>query len=244
MASPQFDIGVQSQLWAESTSLPVLYKETCPSTNDWAKELHPLSTSAQLLLTSHQTAGRGRGDKSWIHGSPGDSLFSSWVFQLEDPPRHLTGPVFGLALYNAVKSVWPSLRWSLKAPNDLYLDDKKVAGLLIESISGSHQNTLILGLGFNVFSTPSELPLATHLTGDLGIGDHLPVDTWRQFLKALFSQLQIAKSQCTAIELSSSLRELLVEALNLNPHRPGLFIDVSANGDLVLENEVLHWQDL
>jgi len=73
--------------------------------------------------------------------------------------QHLTGPLFGLALYRATQTIWPHLPLSLKAPNDLWLGSGKVAGLLIETIA-SGSNWLVMLASVSMFwIIPKTLPV-------------------------------------------------------------------------------------
>ena len=90
-----------------------------------------------LFLAAHQTNGRGRGANHWLDTGAGESLLSTWSLSVSSPPQAITGPRIGLALFAAATHAWPSLKFGLKAPNDLYLDGQKVAGLLVETVTGS-----------------------------------------------------------------------------------------------------------
>jgi hypothetical protein len=79
-------------------------------------------------------------------------------------------PLVGLALYEAAHKTWPDVAFNLKAPNDLYVHDKKIAGILIEAVLGGPSGRdirVVVGLGFNVLSAPSEISHATCLKAHL-----------------------------------------------------------------------------
>ena len=69
-------------------------------------------------------------------------------------PQPIMAPLIGLALLKSCQFVWPNLKLSLKAPNDLFLMHKKVAGLLTESIQQGDKHRLIIGLGMNINDHP------------------------------------------------------------------------------------------
>lgn len=109
------------------------------------------STGATIVLAEQQTAGRGRRGKTW-HSPPCSNLYLSmdWVFA--SAPDQLTGLSLGVGI-KLVEALAPLLQQplGLKWPNDLYIDGRKLAGILIESTFDSSGNTrVIIGIGLNV----------------------------------------------------------------------------------------------
>lgn len=237
------NIGEASASWAKTLGLDCRFQETCESTNDWGKK-EKVDTDFCLYVTNHQTKGRGRGSNDWTDRGSGDYFLSTWSYPLNQPPQHITAPLFGLAVFTAARSCWPSLEWSLKAPNDIYICDRKIGGLLIETIQQGNQSLLLMGLGMNVLSYPESIPSSGCLTDSHGLGGSIEPDKWNQFMTMLYENLNSASKDCLKTELSQGHRESLVEALNLNPLRPGLILEVSSNGDIVMEKQTLHWTEL
>ena len=237
------NVGSATESWAKGAGLDCRFQESCDSTSDWAKS-EKVESGVCLYLTNHQTKGRGRGNNDWTDLGEGKYLLSTWSFPLGQPPQHITAPLFGLAVFEAARDCWPSLEWSLKAPNDIYISDKKVGGLLMETILQGDRSLLLAGFGLNVLSAPESVPTAGCLTDTNGVGGELEPDRWNQFLTSLFENLKQASQDCQKQELTQGHRESLVEALNFNPVRPGLVLEVSANGDIVMEKQTLHWTEL
>jgi BirA family biotin operon repressor/biotin-[acetyl-CoA-carboxylase] ligase len=126
-----------------------LYAESCASTQRLAPEDAPHGTVA---VTEHQTEGRGRLGREWVD-APGSSLLCSVVLRPTRAQREwptLT-PVAGVALAAAIEAV-TGLQATIKPPNDLLLDGRKVAGILAEAQSGR----IVLGIGVNVAAAPYE----------------------------------------------------------------------------------------
>jgi len=123
------------------------------STNKTALELALLGeiSDREIILTERQSAGRGRQNRSWISPT-GNLYFSLLLFpkiSVEKIPQlSFVGIVaLSLAVKNSV-SKWP---------NDLLIEEKKVAGILLESkISGGNCDFVVLGIGVNLISNPSE----------------------------------------------------------------------------------------
>jgi BirA family biotin operon repressor/biotin-[acetyl-CoA-carboxylase] ligase len=102
-----------------------------------------------LVLAEQQTAGRGRGNHRWW--SAAGALTFSLVIPLDDIagdclPR--LGLTAGLAVCQAVEHFAPQADLALKWPNDVYLDERKLAGILIE-LPARRPPCAVLGIGIN-----------------------------------------------------------------------------------------------
>jgi BirA family transcriptional regulator, biotin operon repressor / biotin---[acetyl-CoA-carboxylase] ligase len=236
----EFLVGQAAAEWAEKARLSFWYQKETTSTNDQAKSQ---STENQepirLYFTDRQTAGRGRGTNTWINEDVGNCLLSSWSFQLSKNPQPIMAPALGLAVYRALLASWPQGSWSMKAPNDIFLGDKKVAGILIENIAEGTRNRLILGLGINIFSKP-DLPSAGSLIEQLSA---ISVQDLCQLLDRLLLEITMTLAG-TGPELSVSQQDSLKAALNLSPLLQEKFIRVDGKGNLIKPSAVLRWSDL
>ncbi|TGK36462.1 biotin--[acetyl-CoA-carboxylase] ligase [Leptospira gomenensis] len=139
-----------------------IFLDSVTSTNTVLKsEEFPHGT---WIVAEEQTAGRGRRDRTWeVIGD--ESLIFSGKIGLENFDAGPGLSLFiGTALCKAILSVYPELTRSLKIkwPNDLYLGEKKVAGILIESEVVGASITLIIGIGINLFGKKESIP--EHLT--------------------------------------------------------------------------------
>jgi len=115
-------------------------------------------TAPALLVALTQTAGRGRLGRGW-HSRTGESLTFSLGLPLA--PLNWSGLslVVGVALAEALH---PRIR--LKWPNDLWLDDRKLAGILIETASVAAPNApryVVAGVGLNISNPRQAAELAT-----------------------------------------------------------------------------------
>ncbi len=139
--------------------------ETLDSTN---KESHRLLVSGEkmhgsAILALNQTEGRGQYGRSWF-SEPGNHLAISIILQpdympVEDLP--LLSLKTSIAVVRLLFLFAPELKPLVKWPNDIYVGDHKLAGILIEnSISSSKVQHSIIGIGMNVneSSFPSDLP--------------------------------------------------------------------------------------
>lgn len=229
--------------WAQQNQIPAKRFVETTSTNDIAKK-EAFNNFYSLYVADFQTHGRGRGEHHWESPPPGSGLLSSWVFTLEQSPQHITSPLVGLALFEALQEVWPSLAWSIKPPNDLYLNGKKMAGLLVESLAQGDSYRLIIGIGMNIFAKPKGIDDGTCLVSEDGLAEPFKEETWFQVLSLLYSKWQIACRDCTQHQLNSSHIERLLNAINLFPHKKEPFLEVSESGHLISESQTIPWYNL
>ena len=235
---------LSTQKWAKRLHLPCEAFNSLPSTNTLAKQKAFEQTEPlRLYLADAQTAGRGRGEATWMDSGTGQSLAISFQYSLTEAPQPLMAPLAGLALYAAAAHSFHALQFSLKPPNDLYLQNKKLAGLLVETVARGSAYSLIVGLGLNVLSAPP-LEVATSLCGPLGLNGSLDEVVWFEFLtrfKTLLSQY--VPYACRA-HLPSGERALLLEALNAFPLKSREYLDLQPDGQMMTSAGPLSWQDL
>ncbi|MBN2479987.1 MAG: biotin--[acetyl-CoA-carboxylase] ligase [Parachlamydiales bacterium] len=101
------------------------------------------------IVANEQLQGKGRFDRKWI--SPKDTnLYITFVFTLSTKTLHLTsiGHVLALSLVEVLKSY--SIDSKIKWPNDVLINNKKLAGILCEIITKKDEATAFLGIGINV----------------------------------------------------------------------------------------------
>jgi BirA family biotin operon repressor/biotin-[acetyl-CoA-carboxylase] ligase len=218
------------------------------STNDLAKseafDLARQSINEKIYLADQQTDGRGRGANTWSNPRSGDALLITWSWQLPAAPQAITGPLMGLAVHRALTSTFDKTSFLLKPPNDIYLEGRKILGLLAEAVQQGTQHRLILGLGLNVFSSPPEVPIAGSLVDGLAPTDTSPLNLsrWRDFLKTLAHQVALAREHCVHRELIHADCHALLDALNASGTK---YREVRPNGDLVAsDGKTTSWRDL
>lgn len=144
------------------------YHATLPSTQDRARLLAATNPDLLVVVADHQTAGHGRGDRRWEAGA-GEALLASWSYRPAPSEPALFALLAGLAVCRALDSLGAG-GGGLKWPNDVWLDGKKVAGVLAHA-SG---DALVVGIGVNVSQRAADLPadLAARATS-LRIAGHI-----------------------------------------------------------------------
>lgn len=239
----KFIIGKVTQNWAQKSQIPTWYASTATSTNQVAKTEVVAEEPVTLYLTDHQTEGRGRGNNTWTDPEAGgQALLSSWVFQMRRAPQPVLSPAIGLAIWKAFSASFPWLRWSLKAPNDLYLGDRKIAGLLIENVQHASAHRLIVGLGANIWKAPDAVSTSTSLR-DFLEEDLLTESSWFNLLDRLLLEISLAVSE-TSFELSLAQQKSLLHVLNLFPNLEQAYDKVYKDGSLWRGAQKINWSEL
>ncbi|MGB8651236.1 MAG: biotin--[acetyl-CoA-carboxylase] ligase [Mycobacteriales bacterium] len=109
-----------------------------------------------VVVAEEQTAGRGRLDRHWLSPPRAGLTFS--VLLRPDAAQLGWVPLLGgLAVAQALRAqagVDADLKW----PNDVLVDDRKVAGLLAEAVGSGADTAAVLGIGLNVTTRREELP--------------------------------------------------------------------------------------
>jgi BirA family biotin operon repressor/biotin-[acetyl-CoA-carboxylase] ligase len=124
---------------------PRVHHRLTDSTNERARELAAAGAPHGTLVTAdEQTAGRGRQGREWV-AAPGTSLLLSLV--LRD-----AGPALPLAAAVAMCEALP-VEAAIKWPNDIWLREAKLAGILVEA--RPQEGWAVLGVGVNVHDAPA-----------------------------------------------------------------------------------------
>ena len=111
-----------------------------------------------LLVAEHQTQGRGRMGRSWQSG-PSGSLTFSLGMPLELNDWSGLSLAVGAAIADALdpQAAGTAPRLHIKWPNDLWLDGRKLGGILIETVAVGAQRMVVIGVGLNVSELPSSI---------------------------------------------------------------------------------------
>ena len=102
-----------------------------------------------LLVAEQQTAGRGRMGREWL-ASPGSSLTFSIGLSLALQDWSGLSLALGCAIANALEPAGSPPRLQLKWPNDIWLDGRKLGGILIETQACGGERAAVVGVGLNI----------------------------------------------------------------------------------------------
>ncbi len=141
---------ITKDLKTETIGKRVYYFEEIDSTQNFAQQIAlDEKENGTIVIAEKQTAGKGRLDRKWT--SPrGGIWFSLIVHPKFDVSTSTLVPIAGaVALSKAIKTAL-GIDVSVKWPNDITLDGKKVAGMLVDaSFQANNIDYLILGIGIN-----------------------------------------------------------------------------------------------
>jgi BirA family transcriptional regulator, biotin operon repressor / biotin---[acetyl-CoA-carboxylase] ligase len=134
---------------------PRHHRRSLDSTNDLARELAAGGAPQGTVVTAEeQVAGRGRQGRSWTAPAGRALLYSAIVRPLEQ--RHLVLPLAApLAVAEAAEEV-ADVSCAIKWPNDVWIEGRKCAGVLIEA--RPQDGWAVIGVGLNVSIEPDEFP--------------------------------------------------------------------------------------
>lgn len=134
-----------------------------------------------VVVAEEQASGRGRLDRRW-EAPPRSALLLSVLLRPAVPtPRWPLLPfVAGVAVVEAVRAVG-RVDATLKWPNDVLYDDRKLGGILVERIDGA----AVVGIGLNVSLRDDELPVATATSIGLAGGSTDRESLLKEVLRAL-----------------------------------------------------------
>jgi BirA family transcriptional regulator, biotin operon repressor / biotin---[acetyl-CoA-carboxylase] ligase len=169
---------------------PRLHLRDADSTNDRARELAAAGAPHGTLVTAAaQSAGRGRQGRTWS-APPGHALLMSVV--LREP--HPLLPLAAAVAVAAAAGDDALIKW----PNDVLVEDRKVAGILAEG--RPQEGWAVLGIGVNVAVRVADLPAELH--GTAGTLGREPADV-EPFLTTLLAELERALAMAPGQMLDS-----------------------------------------
>jgi BirA family transcriptional regulator, biotin operon repressor / biotin---[acetyl-CoA-carboxylase] ligase len=161
-----------------STVFNIQHHERIGSTNDEARRLAAAGAPhGTVVHADEQEAGRGRFGRTWF--SPPGNLYLSVLLRLALPLDRSSELSFvtALTVADAIDALLPKhSKSTLKWPNDVLVNDGKIAGILVESADGAH----IIGIGVNMLEAPRNAPYKTATL--VGAGGIATVDGARDIL--------------------------------------------------------------
>ncbi len=161
--------------------LRVFHFDTIDSTNTYAKNIDGENA---LIVANEQTNGRGRLGREWS-SKKGRGVYFSLMLRLELPP-HIVGmitQISAVALREAISDT-AMIKW----PNDIFIGDKKIAGILTELVTEIDVvEKMIIGIGLNINEVSDYKDIATSIVEEKIEFNHL--DFFSKFLSRFFDLL-------------------------------------------------------
>lgn len=214
-----------------------IHFETIDSTNSYLKSHYEELEDFTIVSTDYQSEGRGRGEHKWTSPKGDNLLFSILIKDEKIRNEYKSLPLIAgyLVAYYFEKEL--GLKPMVKWPNDIYIDGKKISGLLCE---GDISKFIVIGIGINVNQTEfnglySRFPTSIALLGK-------PIKNLGVFRENLFSYLvdnlsDINKAKCNAMSYINSHNFLLnkeVEFIYDNERLSGVVLGLDEEFNLVV----------
>ncbi len=160
-ASPPADADRIHALLGPDSGWRVRCVASTGSTNaDLAVAARTGEPAGAVLIAHHQSAARGRFDRSWA-SPPGVSVSTSVLLRPQRPLLEWgwLSLLVGLAVADGIRRLGGGDRVTLKWPNDVLIDRRKVCGVLSERVTTDLGDAAVCGWGINVSMAPAELPV-------------------------------------------------------------------------------------
>jgi BirA family transcriptional regulator, biotin operon repressor / biotin---[acetyl-CoA-carboxylase] ligase len=197
---------------------PLSMVDVTGSTNDDAKAAaHGGIASGSAFVADAQTAGRGRLGRTW-HSPAGENLYVSFVLRPDLPAAIVPNVTLaaGLAIADAIAPLI-TLPVQLKWPNDVFVSDRKIAGVLCEAaVAEGRTSFVVVGIGLNVRSASFPPDLAATSTS-LAIAGATGLDR-SAILVALATALARRMAMLARGETDRIVREFSARALAPEGH--------------------------
>ncbi len=224
--APGFDLALcYTSLETEWLGHSMWYYKSLPSTNSHLKEICPSAlTHGLICITDDQYEGRGQYNRVWATESYKNLTFSFVLKSVDGQHVHLLNIATASILSKYLRDTY-SLDTKVKWPNDVYVGDKKIAGLLTEaSFCGRETEKVIVGIGINInhehFTEDFE-NIATSIYRELGVGI-----SREEFLSRFLPYLE------NMIEEWSRNSEVIQKTINQELMSYGKWVKVTVDGKL------------
>lgn len=186
------------------------------------------------VLADYQTAGRGRLGRDWL-APKGKSLLMSVLVPTAPADLSWLPLMAGMAVQDALAPLIPG-RVALKWPNDVLVDDRKIAGVLSEYLGEQGGRSWVaLGIGVNLRERQEELPEVPATSLLLEGGSQSPIALAAQIISALRSWLDAPVPQAEYVRRCASAHSAVTVTLPGGDVVSGIGVGVDPAGGLRVE---------
>ena len=186
------------------------------STNSYAIEMlsktHP--DEGSVIITDQQTQGKGTDTNSWESEKGKNLTFSLILYPNLTADRQFTlNKAISLGICHFLREELHENKVTIKWPNDIYSDDKKVCGILIQnSITGNQLNYMVVGIGLNVnqtnFKSDAPNPVSMKMITGKTYNLNEILDKLLKFIFEKYANLKSASGQQIENEYHNALYRL------------------------------------
>jgi BirA family biotin operon repressor/biotin-[acetyl-CoA-carboxylase] ligase len=224
---------------------PLIHFASIASTNDYAKSIALEAEEGTIVIADEQTKGRGRRGRDW-HSPANQNIYLSLILK-PDLPIHQV-PLFtqmaAAAVWEALSPILPGL--TIKWPNDLLFEGRKICGILTEMSGEMHAlHYLVIGIGINVNTTAEDFPedlqaIASSLRIETGAPlsrQKLAVNVIERLARHYREVIKTGSFE-TALTVCREQSNLLGEAINIHSRdsiESARAVQIDSDGFLVVE---------
>ena len=220
----------------------IIHFKTLESTNDYAKQIASTSNEGTVIISEEQTKGRGRLGRLW-HSTQGEGIWMSIILKpnIEPYKAPFLTLIAGASIVKALNDL--GIKTMIKWPNDIIINNKKVAGILTElSAEIDRVNHIVLGIGINVKTMEFSQEISDIATSLYKEGYEVSrVDIVRSVLKEfeeLYTNYTKHENKDKTLDICRRYSAVIgKEVYTLNGEDKNLVkcIDINQNGNLVVE---------
>ena len=162
--------------------MKITHFKTLESTNQHLQNLlnEGVDIINNIVVTDFQTSGKGQGKNVWQSENGKNLLFSIALDMsfLKAENQFLLTQIVSVTMIDVLKKYLPEESLFIKWPNDIYFNDKKIAGILIKNeIKGMMMGTSIIGIGLNVNQTSFDESLPNPISMKMITGKEYNLET-------------------------------------------------------------------
>ena len=187
--------------------MKITHFKTLESTNQYLQNLlnEGVDIADNIVVTDFQTSGKGQGKNVWESEDGKNLLFSIALDMsfLKAENQFILTQIVSVTMINVLKNYLPEESLFIKWPNDIYFNDKKIAGILIKNeIKGIMMGTSIIGIGLNVNQTSFDDNLPNPISMKMITGKDFDLD---ELLSAISYQLSAISYQFSTFNYTNKL---------------------------------------
>lgn len=229
----------------------IIHFDSVDSTNTFAaQELQrERLVEGTVIRASHQSKGRGYAGNEWESEADKNLLVSVILYPAFLLPKNqfFLSQITALAIADVLEILIGSKEVKIKWPNDVFIGDKKVAGILIEnSVQGNSIQQSIVGIGINVNQEKFDPSLkhATSILMESGVKSNID-----EVMMNLFSQLEKRYLQLKQLRLDVLEKDYMKKLYLVNEMTSfsasgkkflGKIVGLTADGKLLIEKDGVH----
>ena len=225
-----------NSIYYYNNKINLLFKNHVSSTNDYlnykyARDLFPL-----VVITNNQRAARGRGNKKWVSLNQNSLSFSLCLrVDTNNLDLRYLSYLSCVCLYESINTVsedYLKIKW----PNDLYRENKKVSGILIESLSINKEVHLTIGVGINI-NIPNSYSIDQPYSN---LSENIDCEKLiYSFCKNIVENIE-TKNKSKVIEQFNNNLYGYKKQVEINNHENifrGKLFGINDNGELIIKND-------